>query len=79
MASNHHINGGAVAEEVLSFPKPVNYLNIFVDTGVNFRISFDGGDTFLTIPPGITGLQVGPIRGIVVTSDGLFNLVGVHA
>ena len=79
MASNHHFNSGAVTDKVIGFPRAVNHLNIFVETGITFEISFDGGVNFLEVPPGFTSMPVGPIGSVIVTSDGAFQLVGVQA
>jgi hypothetical protein len=83
MASNHHINGDgygwAVGSKEYNFPKPVSYLNIFVDTGVTFTVSFDDGRSFLEVPAGFTSIPVGPVKSIVITADGVFNIVGVQA
>jgi hypothetical protein len=79
MASNHHhASTVAVTDRTYGFPKAVGNLNIFVDAGVSFTISFDGGDNFLTVPPGFTTIPVGPIKSVVITSDGAFSLVGVQ-
>ena len=78
MASNYHINDYTVENEVYDFPKPVGNLNIFVDADVTFEISLDGGDNFLTVPPGFVTMPVSPIKSIVVTADGAFSLVGVQ-
>ena len=78
MASNHHISAGAVTDQTYGFPKAIGYLNVFVDSGVSFTISFDGGENFLTVPPGFTTMPVGPVKSVVITSDGAFSLVGVQ-
>lgn len=82
MASNYHVNGdgydGAVVGVEYGFPKPVGNLHIFVDTGVTFTISFDGGVSFFTVPPGFITMPVGPVLSIFVTADGVFNIVGVQ-
>lgn len=78
MASNYHINGGAVTDKDFSFAKPVNNINIFVGSGVTFTISFDGGENFLTIAPGSISMPVGPVKNLVITSDGAWSLLGVQ-
>lgn len=76
MASNYHINGGAVAEAGYDFPTPVSVIHIYVDTGVVFLISFDGGDDYLRVPAGFTSMSVGLTKRIMVTSDGEFTILG---
>jgi len=81
MASNYHVNvdGYGVTDRTFSFPKPICNLNIFVDTGVTFEISFDGGENFLTVPSGFVTVPVSPVKTVVITSDGAFSLVGTQA
>lgn len=79
MASNHHhASTVGVTDKIYTFPKVVGNLNVFVDSGVSFTISFDGGENFLTVPPGFTTMPVGPVKSVVITSDGAFSLVGVQ-
>ena len=80
MASNYHITetDGYGVSEGYTFDKPVGHLNITVEAGVVFTISFDNGTTFLTVPVGFNSIPVGPVNSITVVSDGAFSLVGVQ-
>ena len=81
MASNYHFNGGpgTPSGDGYEFDKPINHINIFVDTGVTFSISFDNGNTFLEVSPGTISMRIGPVNNVVVISDGAWGLVGVQA
>ena len=77
MAANYHLAGSVGTGH--TFPKPVNHLNIYVDTGVTFTISFDNGTTYITVPVGLYSMPVGIVKNILVTSTGAFSIVGVQA
>ena len=75
----HRSSAAAVSNQEYSFDKPISYLNIFVESGVDFQISFDDGENFITVPDGFIAMPVGLTKKVIVTSDGAFQMVGVQA
>ena len=79
MASNYHYSSGAVSNEIIEFPRTICHLNIFVGSGVTFELSLDSGVNFIEIPPGFVSMPVGPVSNVMITSSGMFQLIGVQA
>jgi len=76
MASNYHRSG--TGNDIVTFPKPINYLNINVESGVTFQISFDGGTNYLTIPSGFYNFGVGLVSELHIGATGAWQLVAVQ-
>lgn len=77
-SSNYHYGSTeSVSNEVYNFPKPVGHLNVYVENYLS--ISFDGGENYLTVPTGFSSMTIGPVKSVMVNSNGAFNLVGVQA
>ena len=77
MAANTHASGSD--DDVVEFDRPVDYLLIFVATGVIFELSFDKGMNFITLPAGFHNFKVGAVTELHIQSDGDWQLVGVQA
>lgn len=79
MAANTHHSGSTVSDMVIKFDKPIGHMLVWVDSGVDFSISFDSGENFLTFEPGNHSFPIGLTTRIHVTSDGDWELVGVQS
>jgi len=77
MAYNLHSSGGAATGSELVFDKPVKHILLWVDAGVVFDISFDGGDNYITYVPGNHQFPVGLIDKVKITSNGSWGIVGI--
>lgn len=77
MAANIHHSGGSVSDHVIKFDKPIGHLMVWVDTGVDFTISFDEGNNFFTFDPGNHATPIGLTKRIHITADGSWELIGV--
>ncbi len=77
MASNTF--AGGTTDETVVFDKPINYLNIFVGTGVTFAVSLDKGENFLSLPVGFHSFFIGHVKEVQVQSSGAWQLIGVQA
>ncbi len=77
MAANTY--AGGATDGTVEFDKPVNHLNVFVDTGVTLSISLDKGTNFLSLPAGFHSFRIGPVKEVQVSADGAWQLIGVQA
>jgi hypothetical protein len=77
MAANVFASGSA--SDTITFDKAVNYLNVFVDSGVTFSLSLDKGANFITLPSGFHSFVIGSVKEVRVQSDGVWQLIGVQA
>lgn len=75
MAANYFESGSASKD--ISFPRAVRHLNLFVNTGVTFSISFDG-DNYMTVPAGFSNFPVGPVTNVWISADGDWQLWAVQ-
>lgn len=76
MAANTYANGSG--DGGVEFDKPVGHLNVYIAGGVTFSISLDNGTNFLTLPAGFHSFRVGPVKKVIINSDGDWELVGVQ-
>lgn len=76
MTANVFYNG--VAEDVLEFDRPINYLNISVETGVTFSFSLDSVN-YIPLPVGFHSFYIGPVSTLYISSNGAWHLMGVQA
>lgn len=79
MAANIFASNNDTPTGEINFDKPVDYLNIFVDSGVACAISLDKGANYLTIPEGLYSFRIGPTKSILVQADGAWQLIAVQA
>jgi hypothetical protein len=79
MAANMHKGFGTVTNKTLTFERAIGHLNVFVASGAELQLSFDGGTSFITIPAGFNSFDVGPTTSMIATSTGAFQLLGVQA
>jgi hypothetical protein len=77
MAANTH--AGSTSDDTVIFDKPINYLNVFVASGVTFSLSLDKGINYITLPAGFHSFRVGTVAEIRVQSDGAWQMIGVQA
>lgn len=77
MASNYCSRGSG--DDTIVYERPVNYLNVFVNTGVTFSISTDNGETYMTIPPGFYSFYIGPVLQIKVQSNGVWQIMAIQS
>ena len=77
MAANTFASG--TTDSTVSFDKPVDYLNVYVASGVTFAISLDRGENFMTLPEGFHSFRIGPVREVQIEADGNWDLIGVQA
>ena len=77
MAANTFASG--TTDGTVVFDKPVNYLNVYVATGVTFAISLDKGENFMSMPAGFHSFRIGPVLEVQVWSDGEWEMIGVQA
>jgi hypothetical protein len=79
MAANIFASSDDTPNGEVNFDKPVDYLNIFVNTGVACAISLDKGANYLTVPSGFHSFRIGPTKSILVQADGVWQLIAVQA
>lgn len=77
MAANIHIGG--ITDDSIIFNKPVNYLNIFVDSGVTFSLSLDKGTNYIEIPVGFHSFMIGSVLDIKIMANGNWSILAVQA
>ena len=77
MAANTFASG--TADGTVTFDKAVDYLNVFVGTGVAFSLSLDKGTNFITLPSGFHSFRIGSVKEVRIQSDGAWQLIGVQA
>ena len=77
MAANY-FDGGTTGKTV-NFDRFVNYLTVFVASGVTFTMSLDSKGNHITIPAGLHSFVVGAIKTIEVTSTGAWQINGVQS
>ena len=68
MASNYHRGGSG--NDIIVFPKPINYLILNIGSGSAFSISFDGGTNYITVPVGFHNFHVGLVSTVHINSSG---------
>lgn len=78
MASNQHISGAAMTDQIFEFGRAVSHLTIWIDSGVIFSLSFDNS-SFMTMPAGLHQMPVGVTKTVYITSDGAWHIVGAQA
>lgn len=78
MAANTFASGTTSGAEV-KFDRPINHLNIHVETGVNFSFSLDSGQNYMGLPVGFHSFKVGNVSKVIVAADGAWQLIGVQA
>ena len=76
MASNTF--AGGTTDDTIIFDKPVDYLNIFVGTGVTFALSLDKGNNFISLPAGFHSFRISAIKEVQVEANGAWQLIGVQ-
>lgn len=76
MAANQSFSGSS--DDTIEFARPVNYLNISVESGVTFSFSLDGS-VYLELPSGFHSFSIGATDTVHISSDGAWNLIGVQA
>lgn len=78
MASNSFASG--TGNGTVVFEKPVDYLIMYVDTSVTCSISFDDGANYITVPDDwLHTFRIGPVKQLLIQSDGAWSLNGVQA
>jgi hypothetical protein len=77
MSANTFASG--TADGTVEFDKPVNYLNVFVATGVTLSISLDKGTNFMSLPAGFHSFRVGLVSEVQISANGEWELIGVQA
>jgi len=78
MAANTFASGTTSGAEV-KFDRPVNHLNINVETGVTLSFSLDSGANYMTLPAGFHSIPVGAVSKVIIAADGAWQLIGVQA
>jgi len=76
MSSNYFSSGAGYKE--ISFDRPVNYINIFVASGVVASLSLDKGENYISIPAGFHSFTIGSVDEIIVLADGAWQLIAVQ-
>ena len=77
MAANTFANG--TGDDTVTFDKPIDYLNVYIASGVTFAISLDRGQNFMSMPDGFHSFRIGPVTEVQIQSDGEWELIGVQA
>lgn len=79
MAANIYASNSDTPNGEINFLRAVDYLNVYVATGVTFSLSLDEGEHYLTLPPGFNSFKIGPTKKILVSSTGVWELIAVQA
>lgn len=76
MAANKTFSGSGAGD--IQFGRPVGHLLVAVTTAT-IDISFDQGDTSITLPVGFHSFPVGNTKEITISGSGGWQIVGIQA
>lgn len=78
MAANIFASNADTPNGVVTFDKPIDYINIYVASGVTCSISFDGTH-YMTVPSGLNSFKVGQTKILYVNATGAWQIIAVQA